>query len=162
MKFASGKTEAISDLKPGDKVVAVDTSTGKTEDEGVQAVLVNYDTDLYDLTVQAGGHTGVMQTTAGHLFWDPSLKQWVQASKLRKGEHLKTDSGQDVTVDGGDPRQPRRLSGGPGRGTAPLAACAANGVFGATANRLASNSSEVLLKGVVPPNAITWVLGGPC
>jgi hypothetical protein len=39
---------------------------------------------------------------------------------------------------------------------------AANGVRGATAARLAGNSAEVLLKGDVPPDAISWVLGGPC
>jgi hypothetical protein len=27
------------------------------------------------------------------MFWDPASRQWVQAAKLRKGEHLKTADG---------------------------------------------------------------------
>jgi hypothetical protein len=41
------------------------------------AVLVNRDTDLYDLTVKTGHGTEVIRTTASHLFWDPAARRWV-------------------------------------------------------------------------------------
>jgi hypothetical protein len=64
-----GRTAPISSLKPGDKVVATDTETGKDQPETVSAVEVHHDTDLYDLTVKSGGRTEVIHTTASHLFW---------------------------------------------------------------------------------------------
>ena len=36
-----------------------------------------------------------------HLFWDPSLNQWVRASDLKEGEHLKTPDGRSAVVVGG-------------------------------------------------------------
>jgi YD repeat-containing protein len=99
--LADGSTAPISGLKPGDKVLATDTKTGKTQSETVSAVEVNHDTDLYDLTVKAGGGTEVIHTTAAHLFWDPAKKKWVKAAKLTKGEHLKAVHGQDAVAVGG-------------------------------------------------------------
>jgi RHS repeat-associated protein len=96
-----GKTAPIASLKPGDKVQATSTATGKTQPETVTAVLVHHDTNLYNLTVKAGGHTEVVHTTANHLFWDPAKKQWVQAAELRKGEHLKTANGVTAVAVGG-------------------------------------------------------------
>ena len=52
--LASGAAVAISHLKPGEKVLATNTKTGKTSAETVTAVLVHHDTDLYDLTVRTG------------------------------------------------------------------------------------------------------------
>lgn len=99
--LASGAAIAISKLKVGDKVLATNTKAGKTQAEKVTAVLVHYDTDLYDVTVKSGGHTEVIHTTSNHLFWDPYLKQWVPAGKLHKTEHLKTADSTAVTADGG-------------------------------------------------------------
>jgi hypothetical protein len=47
--LADGKTAAISSLKPGDKVEASDTKTGKDQAETVTAVLLHHDTDLYNV-----------------------------------------------------------------------------------------------------------------
>ncbi|HEV3380095.1 MAG TPA: LamG-like jellyroll fold domain-containing protein [Trebonia sp.] len=99
--LASGKAVPISSLKVGEKVKAVDTKVGKTQEEKIAAVLVHYDTDLYDLKVESGGHTEVIDTTSSHLFWDPATDKWVQAAKLRKGEHLKTANGTTAVSDGG-------------------------------------------------------------
>jgi hypothetical protein len=99
--LATGATIAISRLEPGDKVLATNVATGKTSAEPVAAVLVHHDTDLYDLTVRSGGRTEVIHTTSNHLFWDPSLREWVQASRLRKGERLRTPAGATATADGG-------------------------------------------------------------
>ena len=70
----NGKAVPISKLKPGDKVLATDTKTGKDQAETVTAVLVHHDTDLYDLTVKTGHSTEVIHTTSSHLFWDPLHK----------------------------------------------------------------------------------------
>jgi hypothetical protein len=96
-----GKTATISSLKPGDKVLSTNTATGKTSPETVAAVLVRHDTDLYNLTVKTAHGKEVIHTTSNHLFWDPSRNKWVQAAKLRKGEHLKTPHGTVATADGG-------------------------------------------------------------
>jgi hypothetical protein len=99
--LAGSTTKAISALKPGDKVLATNVKTGKTQAETVTAVEVRHDTDLYNLTVKTSRSTGVIHTTASHLFWDPYLKQWSPASKLRRGEHLKTANGTTAVADGG-------------------------------------------------------------
>jgi RHS repeat-associated protein len=99
--LASGAAVAIASLEPGDKVLAANTKAGKTQAEPVTAVLVHHDTDLYDLTVKTGHGTAVVHTTSSHLFWDPYLNYWVPASKLKKGEHLKTPDGTIATADGG-------------------------------------------------------------
>ena len=96
-----GKTAPIATLKPGDKVQATNTATGKTSAETVAAVEVHHDTNLYDLNVKTPHGVQVIHTTANHLFWDPASKQWVQAAKLRKGEHLKTPDGTVAVADGG-------------------------------------------------------------
>jgi hypothetical protein len=99
--LASGKPVPISQVKNGDKVLATNTKTGKTSAEAVTAVLVHHDTNLYDLTVKTKAGTEVIHTTSSHLFWDPSLKQWIPAKHLKKGEHLKTPDGSLAVADGG-------------------------------------------------------------
>jgi hypothetical protein len=99
--LASGTTAAISSLKPGDKVTATNVTTGKTQPEAITAVEVHHDTDLYDLKVKTSHGTQVIHTTASHLFYDPHLKQWQPASKLKKGEHLQTPDGSLAVADGG-------------------------------------------------------------
>jgi large repetitive protein len=98
----NGKTAPISSLKPGNKVEAYDTKTGRDQVETVTAVLLHHDTNLYNLTIRSGSRTEVIHTTSSHLFWDPSLKHWVPAAKLKKGEHLNTPNGPTTTTaDGG-------------------------------------------------------------
>jgi RHS repeat-associated protein len=109
--LASGAAVPISQLKPGDKVLATSTRTGKTQPEAVAAVLVHHDTDLYDLTVQAGRRTALIDTTSNHLFWVPGTGghggRWAKAGTLKYGAHLRTPSGSDIaTILGGwVPRQ---------------------------------------------------------
>jgi len=99
--LSSGKTIPISELKPGDKVLATNIKTGKTQAEPVTAVLLRNDTDLYDLTVTTGRRTTVIDTTSNHLFWDPAKRQWVKAASLHAGEPLKTPGGATAYADGG-------------------------------------------------------------
>jgi RHS repeat-associated protein len=100
--LASGAAVAISQLKVGEKVLATNTRTGKTQAETVAAVLVHHDTDLYDLKVKANGRTAVIDTTSSHLFWDAATRRWIKAAALKYGTHLRTPSGSGTaTVLGG-------------------------------------------------------------
>jgi len=99
--LADGKSKPISSLKPGDKVLATNTKTGKTSAETVAAVEVNHDHDLYNLKVKTRHGVQVIHTTASHLFWDPALKRWTPAAKLREGERLKTADGTTAVSGGG-------------------------------------------------------------
>jgi hypothetical protein len=99
--LASGKAVPISSLKPGDKVLATNTSTGKTSPETITAVEVNHDTDLYDLRVKTSHGVEVIHTTSSHLFWDPVAHAWVKAASLKPGESLKTADGGTATADSG-------------------------------------------------------------
>jgi hypothetical protein len=99
---ASGAAVPISQLRPGDKVLATSTATGTTQPEAVTAVLVHHDTDLYNLTVETSRGTAVIHTTASHLFWDPYPHYgWIPAKHLKPGMHLKTPNGQAAVVVGG-------------------------------------------------------------
>jgi hypothetical protein len=107
--LASGKAVPISSLKPGEKVVATNTKTGKTKAGTIAAVLVHHDTNRYDLTVRARGRTAVIHTTSNHPFWDATTHRWVKAGALRYGTHLRTPAGGTATVLGG--HAPRDRSG---------------------------------------------------
>lgn len=105
MLLANGAAVPISQLKVGEKVLATDTRTGKTQPETVAAVLVHHDSDLYDLKIKASGRTSVIDTTRNHLFWNPGTGgqggRWVKAGVLRYGDHLRTSGGGYATVTGG-------------------------------------------------------------
>jgi RHS repeat-associated protein len=102
---ASGALVAISKLKPGDKVLATNTKTGKTQAEPVAAVLVHYDKDLYDLKVRTTAGTSVIKTTSNHLFWNQGAHRWTKAGALKYGTHLRTASGgRAMVVEGWTPR----------------------------------------------------------
>jgi len=81
--LAPGTAVRISQIAAGDKVLATNTKTGKTQAEPVTAVLVHHDTDLYDLTIRTARGTAVIHTTRNHLFWDPSGHRWVKAAALK-------------------------------------------------------------------------------
>jgi len=91
----------ISSLVPGEKVLATNVKTGKTQAEPVAAVLVHHDTDLYDLKVRASARTAVIQTTSSHLFWDQTSGRWVKAAALKYGTGLRAPAGDTATVLGG-------------------------------------------------------------
>jgi RHS repeat-associated protein len=99
--LATGKTAPIIGLKPGDKVLATDTRTGKTHAERITAVLVHHDSDLYDLALRTRDGAVVIDTTASHLFWEPAAHRWVTAIALRRGDHLRGADGSSATVTGG-------------------------------------------------------------
>ena len=106
--LAGGIAVPIASLKRGEKVLATNIRTGKTQAEPVAAVLVHYDTNRYDLTVKTPHGTAVIHTTTTHLFWDSAARRWVKAATLGRSAHLRTPSGATANVLGG------AVSKGPG------------------------------------------------
>jgi RHS repeat-associated protein len=98
---ASGKTVLISALHDGDKLQAVNTATGKNEPQTVDAVMVNHDTDLYNLIVKTAEGLATVHTTSNHFFWDVTQRKWVNAAALRPGDRLRTANGTNAVVVGG-------------------------------------------------------------
>ena len=96
--LASGAAVPIASLKVGDKVLATNVRTGKTQAEPVAAVLVHHDTNRYDLRVKTARGTSVIHTTSNHLFFDQTRGQWVKAIALRRGDHLRTPGEATVVV----------------------------------------------------------------
>ena len=107
MLLASGAAVPISQLKPGDKVVATNTKTGKTHAESISVVYLNHDKDLYDLKIRSGHRTAVIRTTSNHPFYDLTRHRWVKAGALRYGDKLRAPGGgaAAVVVRGWAPRQ---------------------------------------------------------
>jgi hypothetical protein len=101
--LASGKTEPIRKIKPGDKVLATDPATGKTSPEPVTAVIRGHKHErLVRLTVAAGRghrrHSGGITATAGHLFWNLTRRGWTRAGRLHRGDRLRALSGIRIVV----------------------------------------------------------------
>jgi hypothetical protein len=96
--LASGAAIPISQIKAGDKVLATNTRTGKTQPETVKAVILEHDNDLYDLTVKVHGRNAVIQTTARHRFWDQTTRRWTYADALSTGDFLRTSGRAKVSV----------------------------------------------------------------
>lgn len=97
--LASGKAIPIAALKAGDKVTAADATTGRKHTRAVAAVMVNRDTDLFDVTVGHHGRTATLHTTSGHPFWSSTRKQWVRADQLTTTDRLTTTNNDPVTID---------------------------------------------------------------
>jgi hypothetical protein len=96
--LATGAAIAISQLQPGEKVLATNVKTGKTSPEPVTAVMVHHDTDRYDLTIKTSHGSAVIDTTRKHLFWDVTDDRWVKAGKLKPGDRLRSANGTTVAV----------------------------------------------------------------
>jgi hypothetical protein len=100
--LASGKSIPIGQVKVGDKVLATNTKTGRTQAEAVMAVMVHHDSDLFDLKITDRGKTAVIRTTSNHPFWVPAVNgrpgQWVTAGDLKPGTRLRTPSGSDTAT----------------------------------------------------------------
>ncbi|WP_411101037.1 polymorphic toxin-type HINT domain-containing protein [Streptomyces sp. x-45] len=100
VELASGKTKQIKDIKVGEKVLATDPETGKTEARTVLATIVtNDDKDFTELTIGTSRKkAGVVVATDHHPFWSPSEHAWVEAGDLKPGMTLQTDHGTTVAL----------------------------------------------------------------
>lgn len=121
--LADGTSRPIAEVDIGDLVWSTDPATGRSGPQTVQAVLVNHDTDLLDLTIaNAAGGSSVINTTERHPFYSPSRAQnpvrslaaaatpsqangpgWTDAADLRSGDGLYTPNGDAAQVKSATP-----------------------------------------------------------
>ncbi|WP_204008638.1 LamG-like jellyroll fold domain-containing protein [Virgisporangium aurantiacum] len=81
--MADGSTKAIKDVRVGDRVVATDPATGRTEARTVTKQHINRDRDLTDLAVRTpDGSTRTVETTQQHPFWNDTARKFVAAGTL--------------------------------------------------------------------------------
>ena len=92
--MADGTRKALSDLKPGEWVLATDPVTGQSGPRQVDDVWVHDDV-LVDLL--AGGAR--LTTTAKHPFWDADKQRWSLAGALTSVSKLTSATGAVVSVE---------------------------------------------------------------
>ncbi|WP_158711610.1 ricin-type beta-trefoil lectin domain protein [Streptomyces xylophagus] len=94
--LANGKTKAIKDLRPGDKVRSTDPILGTTASRTVTATIEGHGTKHLVRLTLANGKS--ITATDGHPIWLPKLHRWAKASELRSGDWLQTSAGTYVQV----------------------------------------------------------------
>ncbi|WP_392666805.1 polymorphic toxin-type HINT domain-containing protein [Streptomyces sp. LN785] len=99
VKMVDGTTKSLKDVQTGDKVIATDPETGKTEPRAVLATIITKDDkDFTELTVATNAGDADLIATDHHPFWSPSEHSWIDTADLRPGMTLRTDAGRGVTV----------------------------------------------------------------
>lgn len=94
--MADGKREPIADVKVGDKVLATDPETGRTEARPVTALIRHSGKHaMVDLTLSDGS---TVKTTDHHPFWDASTRTFTDAIELRVGDQVLRDHGRTLTI----------------------------------------------------------------
>ncbi|MBW8801332.1 MAG: Rhs family-like protein, partial [Streptomyces sp.] len=94
--LANGKSKAIKDLRPGDKVKSTDPVLGGIATQTVTATIQGHGTKhLVRLTLSNGK---TITATDGHPIWLPKEHRWAKASELRSGDWLQTSAGTYVQV----------------------------------------------------------------
>ncbi|XXG09763.1 polymorphic toxin-type HINT domain-containing protein [Micromonospora sp. SH-82] len=101
--MADGSTKPIEEVEPGDRVVATDPETGRTEVETVTAAITGDGVKhLVTITVDTDGdqstETADVTATDGHPFWVVDLGEWVDATDLNPGQRLRTSAGTHVQI----------------------------------------------------------------
>ncbi|MFI9364684.1 polymorphic toxin-type HINT domain-containing protein [Kitasatospora sp. NPDC053057] len=100
--LSDGTDKPISDLQPGDKVIATDPETGTTNVEPVTNTIVgSNDRDFTDLTISGPSDpfkSSTITSTQKHPYWDETTQHWTNANELKVGDHLRTADGKTATV----------------------------------------------------------------
>ncbi|WP_406362754.1 RHS repeat-associated core domain-containing protein [Streptomyces sp. NBC_01579] len=101
VKMADGTTKNIKDVKTGEKILATDPETGKTEARTVLATIITKDDKDYTaLTVETDEGRADLVATDHHPFWSPSQNAWLDAGALKPGMTLRTDKGTTLKIAG--------------------------------------------------------------
>jgi RHS repeat-associated protein len=94
--MADGKEEPIADVKVGDKVLATDPETGRTESRPVGALIRHSGKHrMVDLTLSDGSK---ISTTGHHPFWDATTRTFTDAIDLHVGDQVLSDHGRTFTI----------------------------------------------------------------
>ncbi|MGW1171048.1 polymorphic toxin-type HINT domain-containing protein, partial [Streptomyces sp. NPDC002550] len=97
--MAGGSTKKIEDIAEGDKVVATNPLTRKTEPHRVAHVIItDGDKHFDELAIATPSGSQKLIATYEHPFWSPSQNRWVQARELRPGSTLLSNDGKTVRV----------------------------------------------------------------
>ncbi|WP_229403395.1 LamG-like jellyroll fold domain-containing protein [Micromonospora okii] len=101
--MADGSQKLISEVRIGDRVLATDPTSGRTEGRMVTALLVGTGSkDLVDIKIDADGarghRTATVTATEGHPFWAANERRWVKASELKQGFTFETADHRPVKV----------------------------------------------------------------
>ncbi|MER6304309.1 polymorphic toxin-type HINT domain-containing protein, partial [Kitasatospora sp. NPDC001539] len=100
--LSDGTAKTISDLQPGDKVIATDPETGTTNVEPVTNTIVgSNDRDFTDLTISAPSDpskSSTITSTQKHPYWDETTRHWTNANELKAGDYLRSADGETATV----------------------------------------------------------------
>ncbi|MGP3964950.1 RHS repeat-associated core domain-containing protein [Nonomuraea sp. 3N208] len=103
VRLANGTTKPIEKIKPGDKVLATDPKTGKTQAKAVVAAFsgTRYNNIVgitVDIDGERGQRTGVIHATEHHLFWNAGAGSWIRADQLHAGTLLRSLNGSTSPV----------------------------------------------------------------
>ncbi|MEV7087134.1 polymorphic toxin-type HINT domain-containing protein [Streptomyces sp. NPDC093085] len=101
--LADGTRKKIADIKIGDRVLATDPRTGKTDAKSVTAEIIGTGPkNLVRITLALDGEkesrTASITATSGHPFWVSELAEWIDATDLRAGQQLRTSAGREVRI----------------------------------------------------------------
>ena len=101
--MGDGSHKAIETVELGDRVVATDPETGRTEGRPVTALIIgNGYKHLVEISVRSTGQTDdatqTVVATGGHPFWVASEQIWRNAEDLRIGQLLRTSAGTYVQI----------------------------------------------------------------
>lgn len=96
--IADGKEQPIADIKVGDKVLATDPETGRTEARPVVALIRHSGKHtMVDLTFSDGSR---ITTTDHHTFWDATIRSFSDAIDLHVGDQVLSEGGRTLTITG--------------------------------------------------------------
>ena len=94
--MAHGKQEPIADVKVGDKVLATDPESGRTEARPVTALIRHSGKHtMVDLTLDDGSK---ITTTDHRPFWDATTRTFTDAIDLRVGDRVLSDHGRTLAI----------------------------------------------------------------
>ncbi len=97
--MADGSAQRIDQVEVGDRVAAVEVTSGDVVSAEVSVLHRNFDSDLVDVEVVDGeGVRSVVSTTSRHLWWSVDRGGWVEAADLVAGERLWSADGGRVEV----------------------------------------------------------------
>ncbi|MET8261855.1 LamG-like jellyroll fold domain-containing protein [Micromonospora sp. NPDC005205] len=101
--MADGSSKRIDEVQVGEKVLATDPTTGRTEERTVTALIVGAGSkDLVEITVDSDGKQGdrteKLTATAGHPFWIADQSRWVEAKDLANGYVFETADHRPASV----------------------------------------------------------------
>ncbi|MGW3644690.1 polymorphic toxin-type HINT domain-containing protein [Streptomyces sp. NPDC000878] len=97
--MADGHEKKIKDIKQGDKVLATDPESGKSQSRTVEKLITTkHDKDFATITIRDGAKSSKLVATVTHPFWVDSAKDWINAGHLKPGMTLHTASGESVAI----------------------------------------------------------------